>query len=87
MKKIWFVKKRYGWGWRPVTWQGWIISFLYLLSLLKFFIISEMKSHSGSDVLISFALPFIILTSIFIFICYKKGEKPRWQWGKDLGEK
>jgi hypothetical protein len=81
MNKVWFVKKRYGWGWRPVTWQGWIISFLYLLSLLRFFMKANANSHSGSDVLISFALPFIILTSIFIFICYRKGEKPEWQWG------
>lgn len=22
---MWFRAKRYGWGWRPVTWQGWAV--------------------------------------------------------------
>jgi hypothetical protein len=22
----WFGPKRIGWGWRPVTWQGWLIT-------------------------------------------------------------
>ena len=26
-------------------------------------------------------LPVILLTALFILIAYKKGEKPRWQWG------
>ena len=37
---------------------------------------------SGSNFL-TFALPIIILTIVLIFIAYKKGEKPRWQWGSD----
>lgn len=87
MKDIWFVKKSYGWGWRPVTWQGWLISFFYVLGIARFFIQAEKISHSGSDTLIRFAIPFIILTSIFILICYKKGEKPKWQWGNSTIDK
>jgi formate hydrogenlyase subunit 4 len=34
-----------------------------------------------------FSLPIILGTTIiFIFIIYKKGEKPRWQWGVDKGD-
>lgn len=35
---------------------------------------------SGSNFL-TFALPIIVLTILLIIIAYKKGEKPRWQWG------
>lgn len=35
---------------------------------------------SGSNFLV-LGLPIIIFTSIFIFIMYRKGEKPKWQWG------
>ena len=23
-KKYWFKRRRFGWGWTPVTWQGWL---------------------------------------------------------------
>jgi hypothetical protein len=81
MKKLWFVRKTYGWGWTPVTWQGWLIIVVYTIGILKIFKNVDSQSHSGSDTLIGFALPFIILTSLLIAICYLKGEKPKWQWG------
>jgi peptidoglycan/LPS O-acetylase OafA/YrhL len=28
-KHAWFEPKRIGWGWRPVSWQGWLITFLF----------------------------------------------------------
>jgi hypothetical protein len=27
----WFGQKRVGWGLRPLTWQGWVLTVLYLL--------------------------------------------------------
>jgi len=24
----WFAPKRIGYGWRPVTWQGWLVTFV-----------------------------------------------------------
>lgn len=82
-KKLWFKRKLYGWGWTPSSWEGWLTLLVYLGILYFFFIKIDTNSHSVSDTLIGFALPFIILTSILIFICYKKGEKPKWQWGGD----
>ncbi len=82
MQKPWFKAKRYGWGWTPITWQGWVIMIIWILINLKAFILMDVKSHSGSDILISFAPIFIITTIIFLIICYRKGEKPGWRWGK-----
>ena len=31
MPRPWFGQKRVGWGLRPVTWQGWVLTVLYLL--------------------------------------------------------
>ncbi len=80
----WFKAKLYGWGWTPATWQGWCIILAYV-ALIFTLIISIEKDipgnpDSGSNFL-TLALPIIILTTLLIFICYKKGEKPRWQWG------
>jgi hypothetical protein len=81
MNKIWFKRKRYGWGWYPVSWQGWVVVLVYAGILSKFFIFYNIKDHSVSDFLINMSVPFIILSSILIIICYKKGETPKWQWG------
>lgn len=32
--KPWFARKRFGWGIRPVSWQGWIITLLVLVAFL-----------------------------------------------------
>jgi hypothetical protein len=29
--RAWFGQKRVGWGLRPVSWQGWVLTVLYLL--------------------------------------------------------
>ena len=80
----WFKAKLYGWGWVPVKWQGWCVILVYVVLLLTLMISREKdipgNPDSGSNFL-TFALPIIILTILLVIIAYKKGEKPRWQWG------
>ncbi|HYC83050.1 MAG TPA: hypothetical protein VEB60_00680, partial [Candidatus Paceibacterota bacterium] len=28
-QRLWFKRKLYGWGWTPVTWQGWLAVLAY----------------------------------------------------------
>lgn len=83
-QRYWFKRKLYGWGWEPATWQGWSITLGYIgLMLLLAFSQEKAISEdpaSGSNIL-EFLLPLILLTATMIFIAYKKGEKPAWQWG------
>ena len=81
-EKYWFKRKLYGWGWTPARWQGWAVIGVYVVALVKIFKDVDKGSHSGSDTLIGVFVPFIVLTIILILICYKTGEKPRWQWGE-----
>jgi len=82
LNKYWFKAKRYGWGWYPATWQGWLVLFGYFVLLLgdaagkNIFV-----DQPSSDNVLSFVIDAVILAAILIFICYKTGEKPGWRWG------
>lgn len=73
--KIWFRRKLYGWGWYPVTWQGWLVILIWAVVFTSLMIKMD---HEG----IKNILFILISTGILIYVCYKKGEKPKWQWGK-----
>jgi hypothetical protein len=81
-KKLWFKAKTYGWGWTPITWQGWAITLLYIVvSFLVFFRIDG-NQQSVSDILVNFVFVEAFLTLLLIWVCYIKGEKPHWSWGR-----
>lgn len=84
-KDIWFKRKLYGWGWVPVTWQGWLVTLGYIILVMAFALTVDENSPS-SEISFMLFLPILFLTILFIRLCYKKGEKPRWQWGKDKGD-
>ena len=74
MEKLWFKRKSYGWGWTPCTWQGWVIVLVWVIFFSTAIVLFD---HEGLKNIL-----FIILsTGLLIYICYKKGEKPKWQWG------
>ncbi len=84
-KEYWFKRKLFGWGWVPAKWQGWAVTLLYVLLIVSLVSVREEdipgNPDSGSNFL-TFALPIIVLTTLFIIVAYKKGKKPRWQWGR-----
>jgi len=76
----WFKAKLYGWGWVPVTWQGWAVTLGYLVLVILLGLTID-NSSTPLEVAFTIGLPALLLTATLIRICYKKGEKPRWQWG------
>ncbi len=83
--KLWFRAKNYGWGWYPITWQGWLVVLIYVFGIVShaFRTIDKAKTEGSSEkeFLWSYLSGIFILTVIMIWICYKKGEKPEWRWG------
>ena len=80
-KGYWFRARLYGWGWMPARWQGWIVLLVFVILITLNAYRIDSNSHSVSDTLINFIPQTFILVLILFFICWKKGEKPRWQWG------
>lgn len=76
----WFKRKIFGWGWVPAKWQGWLVLFVYLFLIVSLaFTIDD--NSTDREIIFMLLLPFVLLTVTLIRICYKKGEKPKWQWG------
>jgi len=85
---FWFKRKRYGWGWIPVTWQGWlviVVELLFIFSLSGVLLKDVPKNTYQSEVGIFLILVFLS-TLLLVFITYKKGPKPKWRWGKKLND-
>ena len=81
-KHYWFKRKLYGWGWTPVTWEGWFVTFLYLAIVIAFSLTID-ENSPPNEIVFTVVLPIVFFTILLIRICYRKGEKPKWQWGRD----
>ena len=89
--RYWFVRKTYGYGWTPATWEGWLTLAVYIVvSVLTYFLVAgsalfgaDPNALSARDIVIGFVLPFLGYTFLLLLVAYKKGEKPRWQWGEN----
>jgi hypothetical protein len=76
-KTLWFKAKSYGWGWTPVTWQGWAVIGVYIGLLVL------MMTRRDAV----WQLPAVVLlTGALISISYLTGEKPEWRWGRKRKE-
>ena len=75
----WFPAHTYGWGWGPpVKWQGWVVLLIWLAAL--FWGLSLLR-HSGHP--LWERLIFVLVMSVILgFVCYVKGEPPKWRWGE-----
>jgi hypothetical protein len=84
--KLWFKRKTYGWGWTPSSKEGWLIIVIYCISLFLFWNLIQYFLFDNFINLILWPIIVLLLTSTLLFVCYKKGEKPKWQWGKDCSK-
>jgi hypothetical protein len=74
----WFKRKLYGWGWVPATWKGWLVILVWVTLFAFLMAMIEENDHEiGKNIAVIF-----FITGLLIWICYKKGEKPKWSWGK-----
>jgi hypothetical protein len=78
---IWFPVKKYGYGWGlPVAWQGWVVLASYILLLM----LGGLFLRTSPFLIAPLVLYVFVLTGVLLYICWKKGEKPRLRLGKDV---
>lgn len=76
-QKYWFKRKSFGWGWQPASIEGWIVTTLFIGALLY---IGLTKGQDPDVTPQEILMPVGTLVIVLILICYKTGERPRWQW-------
>ena len=79
----WFKRRRYGWGWIPVTWQGWLVvaGYLVLVVALAPAFLDAPQADQARE--LGFFLLFVAMaTGGLIQISLLKGPRPRWRWGR-----
>jgi len=76
-KNYWFKRRRYGLGWYPVTYQGWLAIAVYVTVVL---VLPFTVDSSQALPVVGFA------TLLLVGLCYAKGPKPRWRWGKSSSD-
>jgi hypothetical protein len=74
----WFPAKRVGWGWGPpISWQGWAAVIVWLLAFVSG-IFLFFHDHVRSLGFLGYVL---LMSAVFLLMCYIKGEPPRWRSG------
>ena len=75
MKK-WFKAKKYGYGWKPASPEGWIVIIIFVSAI--FGITYFFKEDPIVAVILS-----LICTFFAFIISIKKGDPLKWRWGEE----
>jgi hypothetical protein len=85
MTRLWFRARSYGWGWTPVTVEGWLVMLSFLVAIGAVTAVFLYQLCHGADpgrATLLFLLTLAILCSLVVAICWATGERPRWRWGE-----
>lgn len=78
--KLWFRAKNYGWGWYPITWEGWLVTILFILFIVYRSNKVSLMFDTGSSFAFRYAFEVMFSVIPLLIICYIKGESPKWRW-------
>lgn len=84
-KGYWFKRRRYGYGWIPVRWQGWVsvVGGILIIIGAAFTFASAPYSNEGLWLYLTVVLTTVVL---LLIVGATKGPKPKWRWGKKPGD-
>jgi len=83
MKKYWFKPKSYGYGFFPISWEGWVsvlvlIGLLFISAYVNNFFTSEAGLKNG----LRYLLDILIISGVFTALFKDKTDGDlQWRWG------
>ncbi len=82
-KQYWFAAKRYGWGWTPNTWQGWLVIILALGALGLATSVAQFNADTDNQFIAELIPSAIVIVLLLVSVSWATGEPPRWRWGNN----
>ena len=85
MTRLWFRARAYGWGWTPVTIEGWLVVIAFLVALAAITAVFVYQVRHGAvqgPAILWFLAALAVLSGILIAVCWATGERPHWRWGE-----
>jgi hypothetical protein len=85
MTRLWFRARSYGWGWTPVTVEGWLVMLAFLVAVGIVPAVFLYQLRHGADpgrATLGFLVGLAILIGRLVAVCRATGERPRWRWGE-----
>ena len=77
----WFKRRRFGYGWTPATWQGWVaLVALVLLVLAPLPFLPQGEDEGGPNPY-AYVFYVVVVVMVFCLLAIKKGPTPHWRWG------
>jgi hypothetical protein len=70
-----------GWG-LPVAWQGWLVLAAFLGAVAAGAFLFPPRR-----MLAVYLVYVFVLCGVLTGVCYLKGERPRWRWGNEEGDR
>jgi hypothetical protein len=71
-KTPWFGPRRMpGWGWTPVTWQGWVVSVAFMAAIVA----AALLVHGG---VLKIVIE-VVLVVLLLAVSFLTGTRPGWR--------
>ncbi len=80
----WFKARDYGWGWVPVTLEGWVAVGLFVVAVTSTIIYFMYRVRTGLDgrrATFYGAIWIVVWIALLVAVAWMTGEPPRWRWG------
>ena len=83
-KKYWFIPKNYGWGFFPISWEGWLVTLGFVLIILLSAYLNNVFNPEllTSKGIIGYCFDLLLLIAIFVVLMKQKTKgKIKFYWG------
>lgn len=83
MARLWFRRHRYGFGWTPVTWQGFTVlaAALVVIGAAAVVLGTVAPEDAWWPVAVFIALTTVVAAAL-VRVSMVRGPAPRWRWGR-----
>ena len=78
--KLWFRNKFYGWGWRPASWEGWLVTLLYAAFVMGVSLKMSLDMSYGFGDWARWLMAMAGSTALLAIVAMERGEEPEWRW-------